>query len=138
MEAIKHQGTVVFQKGSTVGVKITRHSACSQCIAQNCCGLINSRDKIIEVETENSQQFTMGEEVIVTLEATSGFLAVFLGYVLPLILMLATMLIVYQIGAGEIKSGISAIIILIPYYFWLFLNKKKLAAKFRFTISQKE
>lgn len=138
MEAIKHEGIVVFQKGKTVGVKISRLSACSQCVAKNSCGLINSRDKIIEVETENSQQFTMGEEVIVTLEATSGFLAVFLCYILPLILMLATMISVYFAGLGEIKSGISAIIILIPYYFWLSLNKKKLAGKIRFTISKKE
>ena len=138
MEAIKHEGTVVFQKGSTVGVKITRHSACSQCVAQNNCGLMNSQDKIVEVETNANQQFATGEEVIIMLEATSGFLAVFLGYILPLILMLATMIIVYLAGAGEIKSGISAIIILIPYYFWLSLNKKRIAAKFRFTISQKE
>ena len=138
MEAIKNEGTVVYQKGSTVGVKITRHSACSQCVAQNNCGLMNSQDKIVEVETNANQQFATGEEVIIMLEATSGFLAVFLGYILPLILMLATMIIVYLAGAGEIKSGISAIIILIPYYFWLFLNKKKIAAKFRFTISQKE
>ena len=138
MEAIKHQGTVVFQKGSTVGVKISRHSACSQCAAQNNCGLINNQDKVVEIETDGNQQFAIGEEVIITLETTSGFLAVFLGYVLPLILMLATMIIVYLAGAGEIKSGISAIIILIPYYFWLFLNKKKLAGKFRFTLSKKE
>ncbi len=138
MEAIKHQGTVVFQKGSTVRVKISRHSACSQCVAQNNCGLINSQDKIVEVETNANQQFATGEEVIIMLEATSGFWAVFLGYVLPLMLMLATMIIVYLAGAGEIKSSISAIIILIPYYFWLFLNKKKIAAKFKFTISPKE
>ena len=138
MEAIKHEGTVVFQKGSTFGVKILRHSACSQCAAQNNCGLINSRDKIIEVETENSQQFTMGEDVIVKLEITSGYIAVFLCYILPLILMLTTMISVYFAGLGEIKSGISAIIILIPYYFWLSLNKKKLAEKIRFTLSKKE
>lgn len=99
---------------------------------------MNSQDKIVEVETNANQQFATGEEVIIMLEATSGFLAVFLGYILPLMLMLTTMIIVYLAGAGEIKSGISAIIILIPYYFWLFLNKKKIAAKFRFTISQKE
>ena len=138
METIKHEGEVVFQKGNIVGIKISRQSACSQCVAKDSCGLINSQAKVIEISDDANRQFTPGEIVTVRLEATSGFLAVFLSYGLPLILMLAALISVYLVSKSEINGGISAIIILIPYYFWLFLNKKKLAAKFRFTISPKE
>ena len=97
---------------------------------------MDCRDKIIEIDTPFAQTFKPGEEVIVSLAQNLGMWAVFLVYILPLLLLLGTLFAVSAAGGSEISSGISAIIILIPYYFWIFLNKKKLAGKFRFTISK--
>ena len=117
-------------------MRITRYSACHNCDARHGCGLMDCQDKTVEIRTPFAKAFRPGEEVIVSLAQNLGFWAVFLGYILPLLLMLGAMIAVSAAGGSEISSGISAIIILIPYYFWLFLNKKKLAGKFRFTISK--
>lgn len=136
MKQINHYGTVVSVQKKTLKVKITRYSACHNCDARHGCGLMECQDKTIDVETAHPENFRPGEEVVVSLAQNLGLWAVFLSYVLPLILMLAVLVVLSSLGASEIICGISAIIILIPYYFWLFLSKNRLAGKFRFTVSK--
>ncbi len=136
MQQINHYGTVINVKKGSVQVRITSYSACHNCDARHGCGLMDCQNKMIEIATIHASEYQKGEEVIVSLAQNSGLWAVVLGYVLPLIFMLLTLIIAQICGCSEITSGISAIIILIPYYFWLFLSKKRLAEKFRFTISK--
>ena len=136
MQQINHYGTVTNVKKGSVQVRITSYSACHNCDARHGCGLMDCQNKMIEIATIHASEYQKGEEVIVSLAQNSGLWAVVLGYVLPLIFMLLTLIIAQICGCSEIISGISAIIILIPYYFWLFLSKKRLAGKFRFTISK--
>ncbi len=136
MKQINHYGTVVSIRDNTLKVKITRYSACHNCDARHGCGLMECQDKIVEVQTPHPEIFRPGEEVAVSLAQNTGLWAVFLSYILPLILMLAALIAASMFNASEIISGISAIIILIPYYFWLFLSKNRLAAKFRLTVSK--
>ncbi len=136
MQQISHYGTVVNVKKNLVQVKIARYSACHNCDARHGCGLMDCQNKVLDIATVHASEYQKGEEVIVSLAQNSGFWAVVLGYVLPLAFMLAALIIAQVCGCSEIISGISAIIILIPYYFWLFLSKKRLAEKFRFTISK--
>ncbi len=136
MKQIDHRGTVISATKDLVRVRITRYSACHNCDARHGCGLMDCENKIVEIKTPQAQNFRPGEEVAVGLAPNLGLWAVFLSYVLPLLLMLATLITVSLGGGSELISGISAIIILIPYYFWLFLSNKRLAGKFRFTIAK--
>ncbi len=136
MKQINHYGTVIKVKTGLVQVKITRYSACHNCDARHGCGLMDCQNKIVDIATPHARDYQSGEEVIVGMAQTFALKAVFLAYLLPLILMVAALVIADICKCSEIISGISAIIILIPYYFWLFLSKKRLAGKFRFTISK--
>lgn len=136
MKQINHYGTVIKVKTGLVQVKITRYSACHNCDARHGCGLMDCQNKTIDIATSHAKDYAVGEEVVVGLAQNFALKAVFLAYILPLMLMLAALLAADICGCSEIISGISAIIILIPYYFWLFLSKKRLAGKFRFTISK--
>lgn len=136
MAIIKHQGIILKITSELISVKIISQSACAQCDARKSCGMMECQDKVIDIKNDKIDDYKLGQKVSVSMSAQSGFLAVFWGYVLPLILVLLTLFVGIFIGCGELISGLSAIIILIPYYFGLFLCQKHLNAQFKFKISQ--
>lgn len=134
MEQIKHRGRIVAMNNKTVQVQITSHSACAGCSAKTVCHMTECRNKIIEVAKPQNHSFHPGDEVTLTVSPQTGFWAVFYGYGLPLILVLAVLILAISQGFSELIAGICSIILLIPYYFGLFLSKKYMAEKFRFHI----
>ncbi|MFR8206209.1 MAG: SoxR reducing system RseC family protein [Alphaproteobacteria bacterium] len=50
--------------------------------------------------------------------------------------MLITLLGFVFAGFSELVAGLSSIIVLIPYYFWLFLNRARFRQQFNFKISK--
>ena len=136
MENISHQGTVTSVNPPKVYVQITSYSACHNCDARHGCGLMECRNKSVEIDTPEAQLYRPGDKVIVSLAPRFGFLAVFYGYILPLLGMLITLLTVVFAGFSELIAGLSSIIVLIPYYFWLFLNRARFRQQFNFKISK--
>ena len=63
-----------------------------------------------------------------------GFTALFLGYVLPLLIVIACLLILTSIKVSELLSGLTSVAILIPYYLTLFLFRKRVNKKFSFRL----
>ena len=55
-----------------------------------------------------------------------------------LILLVATIIGLQFIGFDDFKSGISGIIVLIPYYFVLFLMRNKITSDIKFKIIRRE
>lgn len=137
MEHISHDGRIVKIEGSRIEVEIISRAACQSCVARHSCGLADSQSKIIEVCTPDSPNYQIGEEVRVGIAAQNGLKAVFYGYVLPLLLVIAVLISTIMLGYSEEISGIFSIIVLIPYYFWLFLIQKKLRRQFCFSITKK-
>lgn len=137
MEQICRNGRIAKISGSEITVEIISRSACQDCAARAACGMADCRPKLIEITDDRAERFSLGEEVRVTMDAAQGCKAVWYGYVLPLILVLAALVSALAAGASEQFSGIFSIILLIPYYLWLFWNRKKLRRQFRFTISDK-
>ena len=136
MKQINHLAKVVSVSTSSLKLEISRHSACHNCEAQNGCSIRECQNRIINVPTIRAKQFSIGEEVVVSISQNSGYWALFFCYVLPLIIMLISLFTTYHLTQNEIKSGISAIIILIPYYFGLFLSNKYIAPKFQIRVSK--
>ena len=95
------------------------------------------KEKFIKIETPKAAEYRKGEKVIISLKSTKGYYAVFLGYLLPLLLLVGVICAVSLSGYDDFISGISGIIVLIPYYFGVFLLNKKLKNIFSFTLSHK-
>lgn len=89
------------------------------------------------IAVDNAADYHIGGEVELETQQSNGFWAVFYGYVFPLVLMLAALILSLWLTQNEIYSGIISIIILIPYYFLLFLMRKYLKTKFVFRITKK-
>lgn len=136
MEKIEHQGTVTAVNPGRISVQITSYSACHNCDARHGCGLMDCQNKNIDVTTDNAESYHPGDKVLLSMAPSSGLLAVFYGYGLPLILVMAAIIVGAWLKVGELTAGISAIIILIPYYFWLFFNRKRFQKRFTFSVSK--
>ena len=135
MEEIKQSGIITNIENDTLSIKITTCSACSQCSAKSFCSMSEQQDKIITAKVKNSSQYNINDHVNVSINHNQAIKAVFFSYVFPLILLLVTTISFYVMGFDDFISGISGIIVLIPYYFGLFLLKNKLGADFQFNVS---
>ena len=135
MEEIKQTGVITNIEDDTLSIKITTCSACSQCSAKSFCSISEQKDKIITTKVTNSSLYNINDYVDISINQPLAIKAVFYSYVLPLILLLATIIILYTMGFNDFISGISGIIVLIPYYFGLFLLRNKFRADFKFIVS---
>ena len=134
MEKITHQGIITAVERKSVKAKIISRSACSQCQAHKYCTLNEQKEKIISVIVPENHTFKIGDDVVISLPVSAGMEAVAFGYILPLILLVITIVSAHYCGCNDFISGISGIIILIPYYFGLFLFRRKLKSLFEFEI----
>lgn len=125
-------------KDSEITLKISGCSACNGCSVKNYCSLNENNVKEIKIFTLNASEYHIGETVNISMNTYQGFTAVMFGYLIPLILLVTSIITLHFFEYGEVISGISGIIILIPYYFGLFLARDRLKSDFRFEISKKD
>lgn len=131
-EVINHEGVVTSNSGKSVFVSISSQSACSGCHAKGSCGILGTTSKIVEVK--GSYDVQPGDIVNVLMEQSAGFTALFFGYLLPFISLLAVLITMISLNIAELTAGLVSLGSLLPYYLVLFLFRNKLGEKFSFTL----
>ena len=129
---ISHEATVQSVKNDSVTVLLSPGVSCSGCQAERSCGMSGDSTKLITVN--GSFELQPGEKVEVSMKGSQGFMALFLGYLLPLTLVVAALVTLISIKAGELFSGVASFAVLIPYYIMLWIFRNHIAKKFSFTI----
>lgn len=131
---IEHRGVVAEIKSDAIFVDLVVQSACAACHAKSVCG-IDSALKTIEVRTDK-KTFDIGEKVKVVMRESLGMKALFLGYLLPFIVVVTTLLVLLTLNVSEGLSGLISILILAPYYLILYYFKDKIKREFNFDIEK--
>lgn len=129
---IDHDGIVKENSGKSVTISISATSACSGCHARGTCSTFGSEEKIIEVN--GSYNVKPGETVTVRMMQSMGFRALILGYVLPFISVVTVLVALISLDFTELTAGLISLGVLLPYYFILFLFRKRINEKFTFTL----
>jgi sigma-E factor negative regulatory protein RseC len=129
---IEHAGIVQKSDNISVTVIISSESACSGCHAEGFCSLSGKEDKIIDIPGRYNVE--PGQTVTVLMKKSMGYSAVMLGYVVPLILVIALVIILGSMSLPELITGLGSIAVLVPYYLILWLFRKRINNNFRFTI----
>ena len=134
---INHKGLIESIDGEHVKVRIVQSSACASCQAKSICSSSESKEKLIDIHTSESNKYHIGETVIVCASESMGRNAILLAFVTPLILMVACIVIsVSYLSINEpISIGIT-LLVLILYYFCLSKNKERISKKFTFWIEK--
>ena len=135
MAAVKHCGEVIRIEGNSVFVRMTVNSACSACHAKGVCGVSESTEKIVEVETASAADFNIGESVEVALLSDSmGAESVVLAYVVPFLVLTLMLVGSLMMGAGEGVAVLSALGGVAFYYVVLHLLRDKVKNEIKFII----
>ncbi len=134
LKNIEHPGIVEDIRDQLVLVRIKTRTACGDCSSKSYCGLQDVKDKIIEIETSKAGKYTIGQNVIVTLKQSLGYKALLLGYLIPLAILLFVLVIMMAVSGNEPLSALIAVLLMVPYYIMVYVNRHKLRRTFNFHI----
>jgi len=134
-KSIDHKGRIDSINGHKINVSFIAISGCASCQVKGVCSAADMKEKNVEV-IDFTNQYKVGDIVNVTLKQSLGFRALFLGYLLPFLLVFAILIILTLVTNNEAISGIGALSVLVPYYLILYLLKEKIRKKFTFTLNK--
>ncbi len=138
MDSIRHKGVIESIDGGKVCVRMVQVSACASCEARKICHSSDVREKRIELPLP-AGQWAVGEEVELCGRVTMGMKAVWLSYVLPLlVLILALVAALWAFPAREGLAALLSLASLALYYGGLFLFRQRLSREFVFEMRRVE
>ncbi len=131
-DSIRHNGIVERVDGEMAIVRIAQTSACAACHAAKMCMASESREK--RIEARMTEPLQVGDEVEVLVREQAGWLAVFLAYIIPFLLLVAAVAWFDRMGWSEAKAGTAALVSVAVYYVVLRMFRDKLQRKFTFWV----
>jgi sigma-E factor negative regulatory protein RseC len=129
---IMHEGTVTGTENGSVIVRLSPGTACIGCHAGESCSVAGNADKYVKVQEVSGIE--TGQKVVVSMCESQGFLAVFLSYFLPLVILMGSLIICISLSINELISGLISLALLFPYYALLYIFRSRLNRKFTFKL----
>ncbi len=130
---IRHYGIVEKVSGHLCTVRILQASACQGCATKNLCSVSDSKEKLVEART-CGKAVAVGQSVCVEGSVRQGMKAVLLGYVVPLVVMVAVLCLA-TLWLGELAGAFAALLSLGAYFNIIYLLRNKIGKRFVFRIS---
>lgn len=130
---ITHEGIIQEVRDDNITVSFISQPACSSCNIKNGCTLAGSEERNFEIISEGNK-YHVGEKVNVILSQSNGFRAVFLGYILPLLIVGISLILLLKTSKNEAFAGLVSIGMLIPYYLILWGLRGVIKKNFKFRL----
>lgn len=131
---LEHIGLVTANQNGRITVSLTG-SGCSAC-HKSLCMLGDSKAREVEIP-QRGYPLNIGDEVLVKINPSSGYKAVALLYIIPFLLMFGSLLFMSGIGYSDGISGLTALMMLIPYFIMLYGFRKQLGSQCRVDVVKK-
>lgn len=130
---VTHTGIVksVGRDGIIVGIVV--QSGCASCQIKGACNMAEQTDKELDIRCDPFA-YKVGQQVTVCLKTAQGMNALFLGYVLPFIVLLSVMIILSNFIEDEGVVGLVSLASLVPYYVVLYFFRKQIKKKFTYVV----
>ncbi|MCL2097447.1 MAG: SoxR reducing system RseC family protein [Bacteroidales bacterium] len=134
-QLVEHKGIVTTVEAKKVTVSIVAASACASCQGKSFCSMSDKKDKKFVTDVVN-QEFTVGDEVLLTMRLTQGLRAVVWAYIFPLCLLMIILLTLLSCKFSEAGSALAALTAVTAYYFILYRMRNRLKKKYVFEIKK--
>ena len=131
---IQHQGIIKQMNDTTIFVSIVSASSCVSCQVKGACSASDMEEKIVPVKRIRNREYKIGEVVTVSINQSVGVWAVLLGYIFPLIVVVASLVVLTSIMEDQGNAGLISLGLLIPYYTILYLSRKIVDNNFEFKL----
>ncbi|MDR0989710.1 MAG: SoxR reducing system RseC family protein [Prevotellaceae bacterium] len=132
-DIIEHQGIVENIDGNHLSVRIVQTSACAACGARGHCAAADTKEKLIEVTTPKASDYQVGQQVMVYGALSMGMKAVWWAFLLPLLVLMVALVVLLSIWS-EPAAAIGSLVWLIPYYYIVWFNRRRMSRKFSFSV----
>ena len=131
-ERVHHEGIVRSISDKTLEILIISHSACSGCHAKGACGLDKATQKLITVPLPE-EELHVGDKVTVYASLGNAFYSVLLAYVVPSVLIIASIFFLEMSGSNELTAAVYSLLLLALYFGILYLLRHRINKKIKFT-----
>ncbi len=132
-QKVSHVGVVDSIEGRHVRVRIVQQAACASCKVASHCNASEMKEKLVDVYT-GDERLRVGQEVVVSTSSAAVKHALLVGFGLPLLLLLGTIMVVKTGGGSDEISALLAMGLLLPYYLGVWLFREKIAKNISFQI----
>lgn len=133
---IGHDGIVRKVAEKAIDIVIESQSACAGCHAKSACGMADMKQKVITAELPLFP-VTPGDKVTVYASLNNAIYSVGLAYVIPVLIIIAFICLLLHFGAGETVAALGALGGIIVYFTLLYLNRKRIGNRIRFTVEKR-
>ena len=138
-DRIEHEGRVIAVDKDYISVEIVNKSACASCHAKGVCGASDEAVKVVEVAQSFAtlaDDYKVGETVNVVMSSAMGTQAIWIAYVIPLIVLMASILVFSLCGARELWMGLGSLGVVALYYLGVYLLRNRISKIFIFSIEK--
>ena len=113
--SIGHEGIVERVVNGAAFVAFRHSSGCAGCSVRSACGMADSTDKIFKIPL-GTVRVNEGDPVTIKISLRHGYRAVVAGYLIPFLLVVASLSVGVMAGLPEAMAGIISLVTLAPYY----------------------
>jgi sigma-E factor negative regulatory protein RseC len=133
---ITHSGTVKSIADGCIKVQIVQTSACAACKVASHCNASESKVKIVDVFTRDTNIYQIGQEVTVWASKDVANRALLLGFGAPFLLLICVLMIALKFFGDEGLAALAALASLVPYYLALWVMKDRIQQQISFNIEK--
>ena len=133
---ITHSGIVKSIVDGCIKVQIVQTSACAACKVASHCNAAESKIKIVDVFTADTQSYQIGQAVTVWASKDVANRALLLGFGAPFLLLICVLMIALKLSGDEGVAALVALASLVPYYLGLWLMKNRIQQQIAFHIEK--
>lgn len=117
-------------------VEFTQQSACATCHAKGMCSLTDESVKILSLPADPWNKYEVGEEVMVEMRQSLGLKAVWLCYLVPLLVFMVVMFTLSKLGFGDLAVGLSSVASVVLYYLILYIIRDRISNEYVFVLKK--
>ena len=131
---ISHSGIIHSITDGCIRVQIVQTSACAACKVASHCNAAESKIKIVDVMSNNTSGYKVGQEVTVWASKDVTNRALMLGFGVPFLLLICVLMVALKLTGNEGVAALAAIASLVPYYVALWLMRDKIQQHISFNL----
>lgn len=133
MSEIVHTAIITSVIENKIKASFERNEACGNCALKAACGQIAEQHEVM-LQVDDGTKYAVGQKIEIVISGMQAFYAAFWGYILPLLVVLATMFCTYISTADEIICAALSLFSLGIYYIVLFIFRKYFKKTFQIRI----
>ena len=131
---ISHSGIIHSITDGCIRVQIVQTSACAACKVASHCNAAESKIKIVDVMSNNTSGYKVGQEVTVWASKDVTNRALMLGFGVPFLLLICVLMVALKLTGNEGVAALAAIASLVPYYVALWLMRDNIQQHISFNL----